>query len=141
MTIPMEYRTAAKDFEQFLDDALEASGLATRNQVYTMVQGVFQMFRSRLGVGDAIRFANALPPLLRALFIDDWHVEQPQRPFDDRAAMTREAQALRRDHNFAPDSAIRDVAIALRRNVDEPAFDRVLSTLPDGAEEFWRVQV
>lgn len=48
MTIPMEYRTAEKVFEQYLDDALEASGLATRNQIYTMTQGVFQCFRRRL---------------------------------------------------------------------------------------------
>jgi hypothetical protein len=40
---------------------------------------------------------------------------------------------LRPLHNFAPETAVRDVAIALRRNIDETAFDRILATLPQGA--------
>lgn len=139
MTIPMELQHAGAAFEAFLRDAQELSGLATRNPTYTMVQGVFQVFRRRLSLKDAIRFATVLPPLLRAIFIDDWDVEEPQRPFGSRAEMTREAQALRRDHNFAPDSCIRDVAEALRRHVDAARLDRVLATLPEGAADFWRV--
>lgn len=139
MTMPAEYRTAAEDFERFLAAALDESGLATRNQVYTMVQGVFQAFRRRLDVRDAIRFADALPPLLRALFVADWDVDEPKRPFGTREAMTQEVQALRIDHNFAPDTAIRDVAAALRRSVDASALDRVLAELPNGARAFWSV--
>ena len=37
---------------------------------------------------------------------------------------------LRVDHNFAPETSIRDVAFALRRNVDEAALDRVLAGSP-----------
>lgn len=139
MTIPMELQHAGEAFEAFLRDARDISGLATRNPTYTMVQGVFQVFRRRLSLKDAIRFANALPPLLRAIFVDDWDVDEPQRPFGSREEMTREAQSLRRDHNLAPDSCIRDVAEALRRHVDAARFDRVLGTLPEGAADFWRV--
>mgnify|MGYP001333918005 CR=1 FL=1 len=53
--------------------------------------------------------------------------------------MTREVQALRQDHNFSPDTAIRDVAAALRKNVDGTAFERALAALPEGASEFWSV--
>ena len=52
--------------------------------------------------------------------------------------MTKEIQSLRADHNFAPETSIRDVAIALRQNVDETALDSVLAILPDGALQFWR---
>jgi uncharacterized protein (DUF2267 family) len=38
---------------------------------------------------------------------------------------------------LAPDTAIRDVASALRRHVDVENFDRVLAGLPDGATKFW----
>jgi uncharacterized protein (DUF2267 family) len=51
--------------------------------------------------------------------------------------MTHEAQALRKDHNFAPDTCIEDVAAALRQNTDRDAFDRVLASLPKGAVDFW----
>ena len=53
--------------------------------------------------------------------------------------MTREVQNLRPLHNYAPDDSIEIVARALRRNVDQEAFDRVLATLPEGAVEFWKV--
>lgn len=138
MPMPFTYESASEDFERFLADAIESSGLTTRNQAYTMAQGVLQTFRRRLDVRQTARFANVLPPVLRALFVADWDPDEPRRPFESREAMTKEAQALRRDHNFAPDTAIRDVAIALRKNVDVGALDRVLGTLPAGAADFWR---
>jgi hypothetical protein len=52
--------------------------------------------------------------------------------------MTKEVQALRADHNLAPDTAILDVASALRRHVDVKNFDRVLDSLSEGAAKFWR---
>jgi uncharacterized protein (DUF2267 family) len=61
-----------------------------------------------------------------------------RRRFEDRAIMTKEVQALRSEHNYAPETAIRNVAIALRRNLDQAAFDRVLTTLPQGATQFWQ---
>jgi Uncharacterized conserved protein len=71
MTIPMELQHASEDFERFLRDAKEHSGLATRNQVFTMVQGVLQTFRRRLDVREALLFADVLPPVLRAIFVSD----------------------------------------------------------------------
>lgn len=139
MPMPLNLQHASDDFDRFLVEARDIAGLATRNQTYTMVQGVLQAFRRRLTVEDAIRFADVLPPLLRAIFVADWDTSAPQRPFTDRAAMTREVQALRADHNFAPDSSIRDVARALRKAVPDPAFDRVLQTLPEGAVDFWSI--
>ena len=139
MTIPMEFQHASEDFERFLADARDIAGLATRNQTYTMVQAVLLVFRRRLSVKEAILFAGVLPPVLRALFVTDWDVDEPRLPFTDRAGMTQEVQAIRRHHNFAPDSAICDVAAALRRHADGAALDRVLSALPEGASDFWSV--
>ena len=138
MPVPPEYQRASQDFTRFLLDAREASGLATTHQVYTMVQGVLLVFRRRLDVRDAVLFANVLPPVLRALFVADWDTGEPRLPFADRAVMTKEVQALRADHNFSPETAIRDVAVALRQNVDESALDRVLARLPEGAVRFWK---
>ena len=138
MPVPFEYKRASMAFEQFMLDARNLSGLATTHQTYTMVQGVFQAFRRRLDTKQAILFANVLPPILRALFVADWDLDEPRRPFADRATMTREVQALRPDHNFAPDSSIRNVAAALRRNIDEAELDRVVASLPPGARDFWK---
>jgi uncharacterized protein (DUF2267 family) len=138
MTVPVEYQRARDDFYNFLLDARDTAGLITTNQAYTMVQGVLHTFRRRLDLKDAIRFAGVLPAALRALFVADWNPEERRRPFEDRAVMTEEVRALRADHNFAPETAIQDVARALRRHVDEAVLDRVLESLPPGASEFWR---
>lgn len=138
MPVPYEYERASAKFYELLQDAREESGLVTTNQSYTMVQGVLQAFRRRLTFEEAIAFANVLPPLLRALFVTDWDTRERRRPFEDRAAMTREVQALRHEHNLSPDDSIVRVARALRRHVDVRAFDAVLARLPAGAVAFWQ---
>lgn len=138
MPIPMELQHASDDFERFLADARDGSGLATRNQTYTMVEGVLRSFRRRLAVQQALDFADVLPPILRAIFVSRWDIAEPVLPFADRATLTREVQALRQHHNFAPDTCLVEVARALRRQIDAEAFDRVLARLPDGAVDFWR---
>ncbi|MGE6785903.1 DUF2267 domain-containing protein [Ensifer adhaerens] len=138
MPMPMEYRQASENFDRFILDARDLAGLQTTNQAYTMVQAVLQTFRRRLDIEDAILFADVLPPVVRAIFVAEWDLEEPRLPFSGRIAMTREVQALRPDHNISSDSAIADVAGALRRNIDEAKLDRVLARLPAGAADFWR---
>lgn len=137
MTVPMEYRRASQDFEDFLAEAADAAGLATRNQAFTMVEGVLTAFRRRLTAAEGIAFAQVLPPMLRALFIHGWEPSEPAAMSWDRVALTREVQGLREHHNFAPDTAIGDVAGVLRRHVDGAAFERVLDRLPPGARAMW----
>lgn len=139
MPVPSEYSRAADHFYEFLIDARNMSDLGSTHQAYTMAQGVLQAFRRRLDFKDAILFANVLPVGLRALFVVDWDVDEPRRPFEDRETMTKEVRSLRADHNFSPEAAIQDVARALRKNVDERDLDRVLAKLPEGAVEFWRI--
>ncbi|MEM9543581.1 MAG: DUF2267 domain-containing protein [Cyanobacteria bacterium P01_E01_bin.42] len=139
MPVPSEYAHASDRFYKYLVDARDTAGLWSTHVTYTMTQGVFQTFRRRLSTKDAISFANVLPIGLRALFVTDWDTEEPIKPFADRETMTREVKLLRAEHNFSTETAIRDVAIALRRHVDEEAFDRLLATLPEGAIEFWSV--
>jgi uncharacterized protein (DUF2267 family) len=139
MTVPQEYKRASEQFEKLLIDARDIAMLQTTNQSYTMVQAVLQTFRRRLDIKDALLFASVLPAGARALFVADWDLDEPRQEFTDVTAMTTEVQRLRPDHNLSPDSAIRDVARALRQNVDAAAFDRVLARLPAGAAAFWRL--
>ena len=139
MPMPMAYQHASEEFERFLRLVIERSGLTTRNQAYTTTQGVLLTFRRRLEIHDAIRFAGVLPPVLRAIFVADWDTQEPPRAFSSRAELLEEARSLRQDHNFSPDSAIADVAYALRACLDPAEFDRNLATLPPKAADFWRV--
>lgn len=137
MPVPAEYERASAIFYDYLVDARDTAELWSTHVTYTMTQGVFHVFRRRLSTQDAINFANILPICLRALFVTDWNIDEEKMPFESREAMTREVRLLREQHNFSTDTAIRDVAEALRRHVDEDAFDKLLAQLPEGAVEFW----
>jgi uncharacterized protein (DUF2267 family) len=139
MPYPQEYQLASKEFSDFLGDVKIIAYFGSRHMAYTMVQGVFQVFRRRLDIKDAIKFANVLPVGLRALFISDWDTEEERKSFVDHELMTEEAKQLRPNHNYSTDTAINDVAKALRRHVDEDLLDETLRGFPEGAIEFWRV--
>jgi uncharacterized protein (DUF2267 family) len=111
--------------------------IQTSHQAYTMLQAVLQVFRHRLTVGQAIAFANVLPPVLRAIFVSDWDTEAPIKPFADRDALMKEVRAFRHDHNFSTETAIEDVTSTIRRHVDPEALERILNTLPAEARRFW----
>ena len=140
MPVPPEYQRASLDFERFLVDARECAGLVTTNQAYTMVEGVFRTFRRRVSVAEGLAFADVLPPVLRALFVEAWDSSAPVQPFASREAMTAEVQALRAAHNFSPVNAISSVATALRKHVQHERLEQVLSKLPDGSVQFWAAE-
>jgi uncharacterized protein (DUF2267 family) len=88
-------------------------------------------------VNQTAEFANVLPPLLRALFLNDWNPSIKPVPFGSREALSEEVRSLRPVHNFSPANAIDAVAAALWDSVDRAALEKVLATLPPQAAEFW----
>lgn len=140
MPIPMEYRTASKDFDAFVIDVRDTCMLQTHHQAYHTLRAVLHVFRAHLTVRDALAFAAILPPVTRAIFVEDWTPDNDPEPFPGRAALQQEVKSVRPDHNLAPETAIADVAAALRRSsIDTRALDRVLGELPAGAAAFWKV--
>ena len=137
MPVPMEYRLASQNFEQFLAEVAEESGLGTRNQAFTTTEGVLRCFRRRLDTHDAIAFAQVLPAMLRALFVQDWDSRSKRIETWDVDVMTSEVKSLRVNHNFSPDTAIRDVVRVVLRHVDLDAFNRCMEKLPAEARSFW----
>jgi uncharacterized protein (DUF2267 family) len=139
MTPPVEYQQAREHWRAFLEDVRNACQFSTTNQAYTTAQGVFQTFRRRLALAEAVRFAGVLPGLLRALFVADWDPDEPRRPFAAPDVLLEEARQLRPNHNFTPEGAIGHVAWAVRRRVEPEPFARVLAALPAEAAAFWQV--
>ncbi len=139
MPYPSEYQRASDQFASFLSDAKIEAGLGSVHQAYTMIQGVFQVFRRRLNIKDAIIFTSALNVGMRALFIADWNPDEDILPFTTIEKMNDEVKLLRPDHNFSPNTAIMDVARALKKNVDVEVFNSVLEKLPVEAKEFWKI--
>ena len=139
MTVPQEYVHASREFDRFMDDFVQSAMLATHNQAYAIVRAVLHVFRDHLTVDDALRFAEILPAVLRAIFVENWRPSPEAPPFPDRATLTQEVKANRHDHNLASNTSISEVAATLRRHVNNTDLDRVLATLPPGAAEYWRL--
>jgi uncharacterized protein (DUF2267 family) len=139
MTMPLEYARADEEFEIFMKAFMDISMLPTHHRAYAVVRGVLHTFRNHLTIDDALRFAEFLPAILRAIFVEDWHPQTVPPPFPDRAALTAEAHAMRRDHNFVGETSISEVAQALRKTTDATRFELVLKKLPAEAQAFWQV--
>jgi len=137
---PAEYQRATDDFYAYLQTLRDIAMFTDSHPPYTITQAVFQTFRRRLELGDAIRFTQLLPVGLRALFVADWDPAESRRPFGSREEMTRELCELRPEHNYSSPSSIEDVATALRLHLDSRALDELLATLPEGAMEFWAIR-
>lgn len=138
MPYPFAYSVATQTFLQVLDAVCEESDLSTSNQAFTVLEGVLRTFRRRINVQDSLRFADLLPVALRALYVHDWNIDEEPTAFASPIELADEVRALRSRHNFAPDSAISDVARAVRKFVNLSEFDNLLESLPSGAAEFWR---
>ncbi|WP_342616423.1 DUF2267 domain-containing protein [Rhodoferax sp. GW822-FHT02A01] len=138
MTLPFEYQNPTLQFERFMVDARDSAGLPTTNMAWNMVVGVLHAFRWRLTVSQALSFAAVLPPVVRALFIEDWEPERPVLPFGEPADWLADVRSVRSRHNFSPPDAVASVATALRKHVDAEALDRVLSQLPVEARRYWQ---
>ena len=137
MTMPMEYALASKEFEAFMTDFMAQADLPTHHRAYHSIRAVLHVFRSHLTTRDALKFACVLPPVLRAIFVEDWEPNDSPPPFPGGNGLLLEVKAIRKDHNLAPDTVISDAAQALRRHVDNAALDRTLAELPAPAAHFW----
>lgn len=81
-------------------------------------------------------FASILPPVTRAIYVEEWNPSVPVTPFPDRERLAWQAQHVRPDHNVAPETAIEDVAGALRRYIDQAQLDRVLAGFSQQARAY-----
>lgn len=137
MTLPFAYQNASLEFERFMVDARDYAGLATTNMAWNMVVGVLHTFRRRLTVRQVVRFSTVLPPVIRALFLEQWDPDQEVADFGTEEQLLDEVRSVRPKHNFSPQDAIVAVAKALRNRVDQVEFARALAELPPGATQFW----
>jgi uncharacterized protein (DUF2267 family) len=141
MTLPFEYKNPTLQFERFMIDARNFAGLPTTNMAWNMVVGVLHAFRHRLSVYQALAFAAVLPPMIRALFIEDWNPEQDVVPFGEPADWLNDVRLVRPKHNFSPPDAVASVAAALRKHVNAKAFESVFLVLPPEARHYWQPNV
>jgi uncharacterized protein (DUF2267 family) len=111
MTIPMEYAHASKEFEAFMSEFVALADLPTHHRAYHSIRAVIHVFRSHLPVKEALTFANVLPPVLCAIFVEDWQPAEEPLPFPHRKTLLREIKSIRSDHKLAPETVMEDAAM------------------------------
>jgi len=139
MPMPWTYRHAAQEWARFLGDIREVMGTPSDNAAYTTAEGVFRAFRARLTVDRLAAFAQVLPAIPRALFLQGW-APAPPVPWADHATYVAEARAFRQHHNFANDLALEAVSFALHRAVGAEALGRALDAIGPEARAFWALE-
>jgi len=138
MPMPMEYWNASKDFEKLLTEVRDTCMLQTHHQAYQTLRAVLHVFRSHLTIPDALKFAGILPPVVRAIFVEDWDGHAAPIPFPENGQLLlAEVMSVRADHNLSPESAIGDVTAVLKRHIDKDRLERELKRLGDQATKFW----
>ena len=137
MPVPPEYLRVGEFFSDFLLRVREETQLTTRHQAYTCLQGVLVVFRRRLTAEQILGFAQILPPAVASIFIDGWTPDEFTPDWGTRETLTVEVQHFRQHHNFSADTAIADVARALRKTVGDEALNRVLASLGLQAQAYW----
>lgn len=139
MPMPWTYRHPATEWALFLSDIREVMGTPSDNVAYTTAEGVFAAFRARLTVAQIAAFAQLLPAIPRALFVQNWQ-PAPPRPWADGATYVAEACALRADHNFATERALEAVSYALHRAIGAEVLMRALDRIGPEARAFWALE-
>ncbi|MCR8549457.1 DUF2267 domain-containing protein [Salipiger sp. P9] len=136
--MPWTFRHPEKEWGLFLDDIREVLGTPSSNVAYTAAEGVFGAFRRRLTVAQALAFAQGLPAVPRALFVQGWEPAEPL-PWAGAETYLAEARALRADHNFISENAVEAVSYALHRALRPEVLGRALARIGPEAEAFWRL--
>ncbi len=137
--MPMKIAHATDEFNAFLVKTGNELDLATRNQVYTTVQSVLVVFRRRLTATQILTFAQVLPPVLKAIFIDGWQPDEQTALFGERRDWIREVKSIRKHHNFSPDNAIEIVAHCIWSIAETEKFSAALHAIGPNAEAYWNV--
>jgi len=140
VTVPIDYKQASADFDAFMLDLRDQLDLQTTHQAWGVLLGVLDTFRRRLDTSEALAFAKALPPLLRAVFVQDWHIDRERPAFPDRTSLDAEVMAYHRDHQLAEPGCIAGTAKALWRHVDRTRLTTALAGMSDGARAFWQAE-
>lgn len=138
MPMPWTYRHPETEWRGFLEDIREILDTPSSNVAYTAAEGVLTAFRHRLTPEEALAFADALPCVIRALFVQGWRMEKP-RPWASRDDYAAEARALRRDHNFAGERVVEAVSYGLHRAIGADRLRKALAAIGPEAQAFWEL--
>jgi uncharacterized protein (DUF2267 family) len=136
MTQPYEILHASKLFQDWLAALKERAMLQTHNQSQAMFRSVLHCVRRYMTTDEVLTFADALPPLVRGIFIEGWRPAPPavlRSPED----LVRDVIADLASHHVPPDSIVSDVLFVLAARSEPWAAKILRAQLPEQLRPLW----
>jgi uncharacterized protein (DUF2267 family) len=136
MTQPREVLYASKLFQEWLSDLKERALLQTHNQSQAMFRGVLHGLRRHMSTDQVLRFADALPPLPRGIFIEGWRPADAM-PLASADDFLREITKNLAPHVIPPDTIASDVFAVMAKYL-EPHETKILQAqIPAALQPLW----
>ncbi|HEX9290823.1 MAG TPA: DUF2267 domain-containing protein [Anaeromyxobacteraceae bacterium] len=136
MTVPQDVTYASQQLQEWLLDLKQRALLGSTNGSYAMLRAVLHEARDRLLIDDALRFADALPPLVRGIMLESWH------PLDaipsTRPPVLDAVKARLEPHHPPPESIVEDVLAVLAHRTHPHLLHAIAEHLPPEFQSQWR---
>jgi uncharacterized protein (DUF2267 family) len=135
--MPPEIAQASAQFMELLGALKERAYLQTHNQCYAMLRAVLHEYRDHITVDQAIALASALPPVARAIFVEDWEPSDAPPSSPAPEAFTQSVIRRLSPHHIPPDSIVGDVFAVLAPRCDQARLGSALKALPAALQAMW----
>lgn len=137
MPQPADVLYASKQYQEWLSALKKRSMLETQNQSQAMMRAVMHELRHYLKTADVLTFANAMPPLPRGIFIENWELNQAPPPLASAEQFTQCVFDRLSPHFVPPDSIVQDVFAVWARFLSPLNARQINSVLPEPLAALW----
>lgn len=136
MTQPYDVQFASEHYQGWLAALERRAMLSTRNQSQAMFRTVLIELRKYLTTDQTMIFADCLPPLPRALFLEGWRPSIALE-ISSADALTQEVIDSLSPHQVPPRSIVADVFFVLASESTAGNATMMREALPEKLKPLW----
>jgi|DewCreStandDraft_4_1066084.scaffolds.fasta_scaffold51783_3 uncharacterized protein (DUF2267 family) len=123
--------------ESWIDDLMRRLGWHDRERVYLALLSTLHALRDSLPRDEAIYLAAQLPPLLRGLYYEGWHLTARPSVKSRNAFLTRIHDGLHRDPGVDPEHVARAVLAMLTDRLPPAEVEDTRAATPSALHSLW----
>ncbi|MGI9383350.1 MAG: DUF2267 domain-containing protein [Methyloligellaceae bacterium] len=137
MTQPQDVVHASKLYQGWLSQLKDEAMLATHNQSQAIMRAVMHELRRYLTIDQVLAFVDALPPLPRGIFIENWRPSDPPPELDKAEDLTQAVVSSLSPHVIPPQTIVADVFKVWSERSEPWNAKTMRSVLPDALKPLW----
>jgi uncharacterized protein (DUF2267 family) len=135
MPTPQDVAYASQQLQEWLLELRGRALLGSTHQAYAMLRAVLHELRDRSSLDDALRFGDALPPLVRGIMLEAWRPQDA--PPATGASFLEAVKARLEPHTPPPDTVVDDVLAVLARRTHPALLPTLTRHLPPVLQPQW----